>query len=132
MAFLQFDDLARVGLKRAPMKSARIVVRSEFSSRTRPQTIFRFSCDLVERAGWIPGKDRIQLQIDPTDMCIVASRSDASGYKLTQHRTSRPYVKFTVAKGMPIAQTVTEVTEIIVHEDKLMFFLPKEVRCATD
>ena len=53
MAFESFDDLARVGLKRTAMKAAHVVVKSEFSERERPQTVFRFSDDLVERAGWV-------------------------------------------------------------------------------
>lgn len=56
MAFESFDDLARVGLKRASMRAARVVVKSEFSERQRPQTVFRFSDDLVELAGWLPGQ----------------------------------------------------------------------------
>ena len=81
MSFESFDDLARVGLKRAAMKAARVIVKSEFSERQRPQTVFRFSDDLVERAGWAPGEDRIELMIDRNDMAIRARKVAVGGYK---------------------------------------------------
>lgn len=128
MAFESFDDLARVGLKRASMKAARIVVKSEFSDRQRAQTIFRFSDDLVERAGWVPGEDRIELMIDPTDMAIRARKVAAGGYKLIGNGRARPYLKFTAARGMPIADEAAEATDVIVVAGELMFVLPEGVR----
>jgi hypothetical protein len=98
MAFESFDDLARVGLKRAAMKAARVVVKSEFSERQRPQTVFRFSDDLVERAGCVPSEDRIELMIDRTDMAIRARKVAAGGYKLIGNCSARPYLKFGSAR----------------------------------
>ena len=128
MAFESFDDLARVGLKRASMKAARVVVKSEFSERQRPQTVFRFSDDLVERAGWVPGHDRIELLIDRTDMAIRARQVAAGGYKLIGNGSARPYLKFTAARGMPIADEAAEATDVVVVGGELMFVLPEGVR----
>ena len=133
MAFESFDDLARVGLKRAATKSARIVVRSEFSTRTaRTQTVFRFAEDLIERAGWTPGVDRIQLLIDRTDMAIRARRVAVGGYKLIGNGRSRPYLKFTAAKGMPISVDAAEATDIVVVANEIMFVLPEGVVLAAN
>jgi len=128
MAFESFDDLARVGLKRAAMKAARVVVKSEFSDRQRAQTIFRFSDDLVERAGWVPGEDRIELMIDRADMAIRARKVAAGGYKLIGNGSARPYLKFTAARGMPIADEASEATDVVVVGGELMFVLPEGVR----
>jgi hypothetical protein len=130
MAFESFDDLARVGLKRVAMKAARIVVKSEFSERQRPQTVFRFSDDLVERAGWTPGVDRIELMIDRTDMAIRARKVAAGGYKLIGNGNARPYLKFTAARGMPISDEAAEATDVVVVAGELMFVLPAGVRLA--
>ena len=130
MAFESFDDLARVGLKRASMKAARVIVKSEFSERQRPQTVFRFSDDLVERAGWLPGHDRIELLIDRTDMAIRARKVAAGGYKLIGNGSARPYLKFTAARGMPIADEAAEATDVVVVGGELMFVLPGGVRLA--
>ena len=89
MAFESFDDRARVGLKFAAMKAARVVVKSEISERQRPQTVFRFSDDLLERAGWVPGEDRIELMIDRTDMAIRARKVAVGGYKLIGNGSTR-------------------------------------------
>jgi hypothetical protein len=102
MAFESFDDLARVGLKRTAMKAARVVVKSEFSARQRPQTIFRFlgrshrACGLGARGG----QDRVD---------------------------DRP-LKFTAARGMPIANEASEATDVVVLGGELMFVLPDGVR----
>lgn len=128
MAFESFDDLARVGLKRASMKAARVIVKSEFSERQRPQTVFRFSDDLVERAGWVPGHDRIELLIDRNDMAIRARKVDVGGYKLIGNGSARPYVKFTAARGMPVADEAAEASDVVVVAGEIMFVLPEGVR----
>lgn len=130
MAFESFDDLARAGLKRAAMKAARVMVKSEFSTRQRPQTVFRFADDLVERAGWKPGEDRIELMIDRADMAIRARRVPAGGYKLIGNGSARPYLKFTAARGMPVADEAAEATDVVVVGGELMFVLPQGVRLA--
>lgn len=130
MAFESFDDLARVGLKRASMKAARVIVKSEFNERQRAQTVFRFSDDLIERAGWVPGIDRIELLIDRTDMAIRARKVAAGGYKLIGNGSARPYLKFTAARGMPIADEAAEAADVVVVGGELMFVLPEGVRLA--
>jgi hypothetical protein len=131
MAFESFDNLARVGLKRSSMKAARIVVRSEFSDRQHAQTVFRFSDDLVERAGWVPGVDRVELLIDRSAMAIRARKVACGGYKLIGHRTARPYIKFTAARGMPIADQPAEANDVVVVGGEIMFVLPDGVRLAS-
>ena len=130
MAFESFDDLARIGLKRSAMKAARVVVKTEFSERSRAQTVFRFSDDLIERVGWVPGVDRIELMIDRTDMAIRARKVAAGGYKLIGNRRARPYLKFTAARGMPISDEATEATDVVIVAGELMFVLPAGVRLA--
>jgi ribosomal protein L37AE/L43A len=75
MAFESFEDLARVGLKRVAMGPTRVLVKSEVSIKGRTQTLFRFSDDLIEKAGWTAGKDRITLSIERTDLAIRARRT---------------------------------------------------------
>ncbi len=132
MAFESFNDLARVGLKRASMKAARVVVKSQFSERQRPQTVFRFSDDRIERAGWVPGHDRIELLIDRTDMAIRVRKVAAGGYKLFGSGSARPYLKFTAARGMPIADEAAEATDVVVVGGELMFVLPEGIRLAAN
>lgn len=128
MAFESFDDLARVGLKRASMKAARVIVKSEFNERQRAQTVFRFSDDLIERAGWVPGIDRIELLIDRTDMAIRARKVAAGGYKLIGNGSARPYLKFTAARGMPVSDEASEAVDVVVVGGEIMFVLPSTVR----
>jgi hypothetical protein len=130
MGFESFDDLARVGLKRTTMGAARVLVKSEFGRAGRAQTIFRFSDDLVERAGWTPGADRIELSIDRSDLAIRARRTVCGGYKLIGNGSARAYVKFTAARGMPLADAPTEATDVVVVGGELMFVLPDGVRIA--
>lgn len=128
MAFESFDDLARVGLKRAAMKAARVIVKTEFSDRQRPQTTFRFSDDLVERAGWVPGHDRIELLIDRADMAIRARKVEVGGYKLIGSGSARAYLKFTAARGMPVSDEASEAADVVVVGGEIMFVLPAGVR----
>lgn len=128
MAFESFDELARAGLKRITMGTARVLVKTETGGKNRPQTIFRFSDDLVEKAGWQAGADRIELAIDRSDMAIRARKTKFGGYKLISNGTARPYVKFTAARGMPIADVPVEATDVVVVGGELMFVLPDAVR----
>lgn len=130
MPFESFDDLARVGLKRASMGPSRVLVKSEGSGAGRVQTVFRFARDIVERAGWMPGEDRIELSIDRSDKAIRARRVACGGYKLIGGTKSLPYVKFTAARGMPIADQAAEATDVVVVGGELMFVLPEGVRIA--
>lgn len=131
MAFESFDDLARVGLKRASMGQARVLVKSEFKNGARTQTVFRFSDDIVEKAGWTPGEDRIELSIDRSDLAIRARRTVCGGYKLIGNGSARPYLKFTAARGMPVTDEPAEATDVVVVGGEVMFVLPTGVRlCA--
>ena len=130
MAFESFEDLARVGLKRVAMGPTRVLVRSEVSIKGRTQTLFRFSDDLIEKAGWTAGKDRITLSIDRMDLAIRARRTLVGGYKLIANRSARPYLKFTAARGMPIADTPSESTDVVVVGGEILFTLPASVRLA--
>lgn len=130
MAFESFDDLARRGLRKATMGPARVLVRSEVGRSGRAQTIFRFSDDIVQKAGWTPGVDRIELAIDRSDLAIRARKTAVGGYKLIGSGTARAYVKFTAARGMPIADEVAESTDVVVVGGELMFVLPEGTRLA--
>lgn len=92
--------------------------------------MFRFSDDLVERAGWMPGADRIELLIDRTDVAIRARRVAVGGYKLIGNDNARPYPKLTAARGMAIADEAAEATDVVVVAGELMFVLPEGVRLA--
>lgn len=131
MAFESFDNLARVGLKRAAMGQGRVLVRSEFKSGVRTQTVFRFSDDIVTKAGWLPGKDRIELSIDRSDLAIRAKKTVCGGYKLIGNGNARAYLKFTAARGMPVADEPVEATDVVVVDGVVMFVLPAGIRlCA--
>jgi hypothetical protein len=130
MAFEDFDDLARRSLKRAPMGNSRIVVRTEFSPAGRAQTLFRFSDDIVEKAHWTPGADRVRLKIDRDAMAIKVERTLVGGYKLLGRDAARAYVKFTAARGMPIADEPVEAADVVVVGGEVMFVLPQGVRIA--
>jgi hypothetical protein len=124
MSFESFDDMARAGLKRMTLPPSRIAIKTEVG-RTRPQTIFRFADDLVQQAGWSPGSDRIGLFIHRGNRTIEARRVGAAqGYKLLGGHSSRPHVKFTVAAGMPVADTPGEATDVVVQDGVIMFVLP--------
>lgn len=86
--------------------------------------MFRFSDDLVERAGRVPGQDRIELLIDRTDMAIRARKVPVGGYKLIGNGSARLYLKFTAARGMPVADEAAEATDVVVVGGELMFVLP--------
>lgn len=128
MAFESFDKLAREGLKRSQMGPSRVLVRTEFKPDARAQTTFRFSDDIVAKAGWTPGKDRICLAIDRDDLAIRATRVQSGGYKLISNGTGRPYVKFTAARGMPVADTPAEAADVVVVGGEIMFVLPEGTR----
>lgn len=130
MAFESFNDLARVGLKRSSMGPARVLVKSEFKDGARAQTIFRLSHDIVEKAGWQPGVDRIDLGIDRDDLAIRAKKVASGGYKLNGHKNAYPYVKFTAARGMPVSDQPLEATDVVVIGGEIMFVLPFGVRLA--
>jgi hypothetical protein len=101
-----------------------------FAFLLHPQTVFRFARDIIERAGWKPGEDRIELSIDRSDKAIRARRVACGGYKLIGAAKSLPYVKFTAARGMPIAEKPAEATDVVVVGGELMFVLPESVRIA--
>jgi hypothetical protein len=128
MPFESFDDLARVGLKRSAMGPARVLVKSDLNRGARTQTIFRFSDDIVQKAGWKPGEDRIELFIDRSDLAIRARKTHRGGYKLIGNGTARSYVKFTAARGMPVADEPGEATDVVVVGGEVMFVLPTCVR----
>ena len=128
MAFESFSDLARVGLKRSALGSSRIVIKSDFNSGRRAQTTFRFSEDLIDKAGWITGGDRIEIYIDRDAKTIKLCKVASGGYKLLGGKTSRPNLKFTVARGMPAADEAVEATDVIVVGGEIMFVLPDAVR----
>lgn len=131
MAFESFEDLARAGLKRVSMGPTRVLVKSEVSIKGRTQTLFRFSDDLIEKAGWTAGKDRITLSIDRTDLAIRARRTLVGGYKLIANGSARPYLKFTAARGMPIADAPSESIDVVVVGGEILFTLPDGVRLAS-
>jgi hypothetical protein len=130
MAFETFDDLARTGLQRTTMGPARVLVKSALRSGQRVQTMFRFADDIVEKAGWNPGVDRIELAVDRSDLAIRARRTVAGGYKLIGREGARAYVKFTAARGMPVADEPAEATDVVVVGGEVMFVLPAGVRLA--
>ena len=133
MAFESFAELARVDLKRVAIQPSRILVKTEFSGEARgarPQTVFRFADDIVEKAGWAPGSSRIELAIDRVDMAIRARQTHSGGYKLIGG-TGRPYLKFTAARGMPVTDEPREATDVVVVGGEVMLVLPPGVRlCA--
>lgn len=103
-------------------------MKSEFKDGARAQTVFRFSDDLVEKAGWQPGVDQIELLIDRSDLAIRAKKVACGGYKLTGSTTARSYVKFTAAKGMPVSDQPSVATDVVVVGGEIMFVLPAGVQ----
>lgn len=68
--------------------------------------------------------------IDRDDMAIRARKVAVGGYKLIGNGSARPYLKFTAARGMPIADEAAEATDVVVVAGELMFVLPEGVRLA--
>lgn len=132
MGFQSFEILARAGLKRSTMGSAKIVIKTSFHDGSRrPETVFRFSDEIIEKAGLKPGTDRIDLQIDQERMKIKATKKPSGGYKLLKNGKSGGYVKYTAARGMPVVDEAVEVLEALVVENSIVFNLPKAARlCA--
>lgn len=130
MAFESFSDLARSNLKRSALGASKVVIKSEFKSGRRTQTVFRFAQDLVDKAGWTAGADRVEIFIDRGARTIKLCRVPAGGYKLLGGTSSRPNVKFTVARGMPSVAQAVEVTDVIVVGGEVLFTLPEAVTIA--
>jgi len=128
MAFEQFDDLALAGLKTSKMGKAKVLVKSEFRTGARPQTLFRFCDDIVEKAGWAVGSDRIGVAIDWSDRTIRARKVATGGYKLSGTNKSRATIKFTVAPRMPVTDQPKEILEAIVIGGEIIFVLPESVK----
>jgi hypothetical protein len=131
MAFEQFDDLALAGLKTSKMGNAKVLIKSDFKTGARTQTTFRFSDEVVEKAGWIAGSDRIGFSIDWKDRTIRAVKVSKGGYKLNGSPKSRANVKFAVAPRMTVCDKPTEISEAIVIGNEVVFVLPDTVRMAS-
>lgn len=80
----------------------------------------------------MPGEDRIEVFIDRETKTIKLCKVTHGGYKLLGGASSRPHVKFTVAKGMPIAETPAEADDVIVIGGEIMFMLPSDVRVSAN
>lgn len=127
MAFQDFDDLARVGLKRAPVHESAVFIRSEAPTGKTATTSLRFSQDLIDKAGWHPGQHRLKLQIDPVDRVLRLTPTKTGGYKLIDPRSGSPFVKFSVAPGMPLTRRACQATDVVVAAGDMLLVLPQEV-----
>lgn len=128
MAFKDFDDIARRGLKRASIPDGSVALRSEFPRKGSPSTVIRFTSSVTEKAGWQNNVDRIRLEIDHDDRVVRASVADHGGYKLMTPRKGNKYLKFTVAEGMPITEAFCVIEDVIVAGGVVMFTVPDEIR----
>ena len=128
MAFISFDELALAGLRTTRMGKSKILIKTEFKDKGRPQTVFRFSDEVIEKAGWKAGEHRIGLSIDWSERTIRAQKVTNGGYKLSGHATSRAIIKFTAAPLMPIVDQPCEIMDAIVTSGEIIFVLPPTVR----
>lgn len=109
MVFKTFSDLAKDELRSRAVGSADVTIKSELDLKRRPKTVIRFSTLLTERVGLAPGRDRVELFIDDSDRTMKCCGSARGRYKLLGARSGRPYIKFTVAKGMPVSEQTVNV-----------------------
>jgi len=131
MPFESFADLARVGLKRSVVGATRVLIKTEHKAGKRSQTQFRLAVDLVEKAGWVAGEDRVEIYIDGETRTIKLRKVAVGGYKLLGSASARPTLKFTVAKGMPIVnEGPVEAADVIVVAGEILFTLPEQATIA--